>query len=194
MLLLGVSPGCVQLALLLATSYWPPTMAFSCSTRQSVSHTTTIWKTLVWESSESSASDFWWAENYWKGDIGCAGLMFEVNSWTCRISDGSCVLRLVTGLTSPGTSRVPTSLQRCTNGIRNNDGSSLRDQYGADLCIRSWEDDQLVVQKGSISRSIDRKRFPTSLLDLGKFCCKRLQTILQCWSYLSRSLERSSEP
>ncbi len=40
--------------------------------------------------------------------------MFEVKSWTCRISDGSCVPRPVTALTDPGSGRVLTSLQDIT--------------------------------------------------------------------------------
>ncbi len=38
-----------------------------------------------------------------------------MNSWTCRISDGSCP---VTGLTGPGTGRVPTSFQKHNAAIR----------------------------------------------------------------------------
>lgn len=45
-----VSPSCVQLALLYAIFYWPPTMALSCSVKKLVSHATPVWKMLLYES------------------------------------------------------------------------------------------------------------------------------------------------
>ena len=48
--------------------------------------------------------------------------MFEVNSWTYRISDGSYLPRPVTGLTDPGTGRVPTSLHYVSLGGDIKDG------------------------------------------------------------------------